>query len=277
MKQKEKLMGNIFANKKPVATEKVEDDYIGGGGTLETDIYPAEIKYAYIGKSQRSDARSLNLSLKIGNSEQNHTIWMTNGKGEVTYKDKKSGEEKNLPGFNQVNSLAMLLLSKEVGDLDVEEKVINLYDYESKKEIPQSVECFTELHGEKLQVALQKQIVDKTQKNENTGEYDPTGETRETNEIIKFFPEDLAVTISEVAHYVESLGGDFDDVLGDGDLGKAIGQMSEENAQYATKWLDKNRGQTWDRSTKTEGKSFGGGKAKSEGGSEKKKSSLFDD
>lgn len=273
-------MGNIFANKKPVKTEKVEDDYIGGGGTLETDIYPAEIKYAYIGKSQRSDARSLNLCLKVNGLEQNHIIWMTNGQGEVTYKDKKTGEEKNLPGFNQVNSLAMLLLSKEIGDLDVEEKTLNLYDFESRREIPQAVDCFVELHGEQLQVALQKQIVDKTQKNEASGEYEPTGETRETNEIVKFFPESLPVTISEVAHYVESLGGDFDDVLSDGDLLKAIGQMSEDHTAYATKWLDKNRHKTWDRSTKAEGKSFGGGKskAKAEGGSsEKKKSALFDD
>jgi hypothetical protein len=270
-------MGNIFAKKKGVKSEKVEDDYIGGGGVLDTDVYSAEIKYAFIGKSSKSDARCLNLCLKIGSMEIQRMIWMTNGAGEVTYKDKKTGEEKNLPGFNQVNSLCMLLASKEVGDMDVEEKTLNLYDYESKKEIPQAVDCFTELHGLSLQVAIQKQIVDKTEKNENTGEYDPTGETRETNEFIKFFPEDRLVTISEVAHYIESLGGDFDDVLGDGDLGKAISQMTEDGA-YAVKWLDKNRHQTWDRSTgKKEGKSFGGGKSSGGGSSEKKKSSLFDD
>lgn len=271
-------MSNIFANKKGVKSEKVEDDYIGGGGVLETDIYPAEIKYAYIGKSNSSNARNLTLSLKVNGLEVQRQIWMTNGDGDVTYKDKKTGEEKNLPGYNQVNSLCMLLCSKEVGDMDVEEKTLSLYDFESKKEIPQAVECFTDLHGLKLNVAIQKQIVDKTEKNESTGDYEPTGETRATNEFIKFFPEDRLVTISEVAHYVKSLGGDFDDVLSDGDLGKAIAQMSEDG-DYATKWLDKNRGETWDRSTgKKEGKAFGGGKSKSGGGSsEKKKSSLFDD
>lgn len=270
-------MGNIFANKKGVKTEKVEDDYIGGGGVLETDIYPAEVKYAYIGKSGSSDAKNLTLSLKVNGLEIQRQIWMTNGKGEVTYKDKRSGEEKNLPGFNQVNSLCMLLCSKEVGDMDVEEKTLNLYDYESKKEIPQAVDCFVELHGLKLNVAIQKQIVDKTEKNEATGDYDPTGETRATNEFIKFFPEDKLVTISEVAHFVQSLGGDFDDVLNDGDLGKAINKM--EDGDYAAKWLEKNRGQTWDKSTgKAEGKAFGGGKSSGGGSSEKKqKSSLFDD
>lgn len=271
-------MGNIFANKKGVKGESVEEDYIGGGGILDTDIYEAEIKYAYIGKSNSSSARSLVLSLKVGDLEKQSTIWMTNGQGDVTYKDKNTGEEKNLPGFNQVNSLCMLIAGQEVGDMEVEEKILKLYDFESKKEISQTVECFIELHGQKLQVAIQKQIIDKTEKNDNTGDYEPTGETREINEFIKFFPETHQVTISEVAHYVKSLGGDFDDVLSDGEINKAIAQMPEQG-DYATKWLERNRGEVYDKSTKKkEGKAFKGGNKKSEGGSkDKKKSSLFDD
>ena len=270
-------MSNIFANKKPAAKAEVEDDYLGGGGVLETDIYPAEIKYAYIGKAANSDARNLTLCLKVNGLEITRSIWMTNRNGDVTYKDKKTGEEKNLPGFNQVNGLCMLIASKEVGDMDVEEKTLNLYDYESQKEVPQAVDCFTELHGEAIQVAIQKQIVDKTAKNDQTGDYEPTGETRETNEFIKFFPEERLVTISEVAHYIKSLGGDFEDVLSDGDLGKAIAKM--EDGDYAQKWLDRNRGETYDKSTgkKAEGKAFKGGSGSSGGGEKKQKSSLFDD
>lgn len=269
-------MSNIFANKKGVKSEKVEEDYLGGGGVLDTDIYPAVIKYAYIGKAANSDARNLTLCLKVnGSHEVTQTIWMTNRNGDVTYKDKKTGEEKNLPGYNQVNSLAMILLSREIGELDVEEKTLNLYDFDAKKELPQAVDCFVELHGVELQVAIQRQTVDKTQKNESTGEYEPTGETRDQNEFVKFFPAERLVTISEVAHFVKSLGGDFDEVLGDGELGKAIARM-EEDGDYATKWLDKNRGQTWDKSKgKSEGKSFKGGS--SGGGEKKQKSSLFDD
>jgi hypothetical protein len=271
-------MSNIFAKAKPAAKAEVEDDFLGGGGVLETDIYPATIKYAYIGKAQNSDARNLTLCLKVGNLELVRQIWMTNKNGDVTYQDKKTKETKNLPGFNQVNGLCMLLTSKEVGQMDVEEKVLSIYDYESKKEVPQACQCFVELHGQNIQVAIQKQIVDKTEKNEATGEYEPTGETRETNEFIKFFPEDRLVTISEVAHFVKSLGGDFEEVLNDGDLGKAISKM-EADGDYATKWLEKNSGQTYDRSTgKKEGKAFSGGKSSGGGSSEKKqKSSLFDD
>ena len=272
-------MSNIFSKAKPAKSAEVEDDFIGGGGVLDTDIYPAVIKYAYIGKAANSDARNMTLSLTINGKEVSRQIWMTNRKGDVTYQDKKSGEEKNLPGYNQVNSLCMLLCSKEVGDMDVEEKILNLYDFDAKKELPQTVECFTELHGLPLQVAIQRVTVDKNKKNESTGEYEPTGETRDENEFIKFFPEDRLVTISEVAHYIKSLGGDFEEILNDGDLPKAVSKMEEDGA-YATTWLEKNRGQTWNKSTgaKGEGKAFKGGKGASGGGStEKKKSSLFDD
>lgn len=269
-------MSNIFANAKPAAKAEVEEDFLGGGGVLESDIYPAKIKYAYIGKAANSNARNLTLSLMVnGNHEIQRQIWMTNKNGDVTYKDKRSGEEKNLPGYNTVNALCMLMASKEVGDMDVEEKTLNLFDFESRKEVPQAVECFTELHGLDLQVAIQRQTVDKTEKNENTGEYEPTGETRDTNEFIKFFPEDRLVTISEVAHFIKSLGGDFEEVLNDGDLTKAISKM-EDDGDYGRKWLEKNRGQTYDKSTgKKEGKAFKGGA--SGGGEKKQKSSLFDD
>ncbi len=270
-------MSNIFSKAKPAQKAEVEDDFIGGGGVLDTDIYSGVIKYAYIGKAANSDARNLTLSVTIGGKEVSRQIWMTNRKGGVTYEDKKTKEEKNLPGYNQVNSLCMLLASKEVGEMDVEEKTLNLYDFDAKKELPQAVDCFVELHGLPLQVALQRVTVDKNKKNESTGEYEPTGETRDENEFIKFFPEDRLVTISEVSNYIKSLGGDFEEILNDGDLPKAVSKMEEDGA-YAATWLEKNRGQTWDKSTGAkEGKAFGGGKSSGGGSSDKKKSSLFDD
>ena len=272
-------MGNIFANTKPATKFEVEDDFIGGGGILDTDIYPATIKYAYIGKAKHSDARNLTLCLLIdGKIEVTRQIWMVNREGSVTRINPKTKKEENLRGYNQVNSLCMLLASKDISEMDQEEKVLNLYDFESKKEIPQTVDCFVELHGCELQVAIQKQIEDKTAKNESTGDWEPTGETREVNEFVKFYAKNCLVTLSEIANFIKSLGGDFKDVLADGELSKAIDKMEEDGA-HASKWLPKNRGQVYDKSTgKREGKSFTGGKS-SEGGSSNKKSkaSLFDD
>lgn len=272
-------MSNIFAGKK-AAADKVEDDFMGGGGALDTDIYPAKIKTAYIGKASASEARNVTLLLDINGREVRQQIWVSNRAGEVTYKDRKTGEDKNLPGFNQINSLCMLVCSKEMGEMDVEELVVKLYDFDAKKELPQSVDCFTELHGEMINVALQRQTVDKTALDQNTGKYEPTGETRDQNEVVKFFPEDKLVTISEVAEFVKSLGGNFDEVVSDGDISKAISNMADDAAEegYAAKWLDRNKGQTYDKSTgkgSTEGKSFSKGADKAK--SSKKKTSLFDD
>jgi hypothetical protein len=271
-------MSNIFSGKKSVKNEKVEDDYLGGGGVLPTDIYQGKIKVAYMQKAANSNAMSIVLLVDVNGKELRSQTWVSNRNGDVTYKDKKTGEEKNLPGFNQMNSLFMLILGKELGDADVEELTVKLYDFEAKKELPQSVECFSELHGEAVTIAVQEQIVDKTEKNDSTGDYEPTGETRNVNEIIKFFAADKMVTISEVAEFIKSLGGNFDEVLADGDLLKAISKMDDEAGNYADKWLEKNKGQPYDKSTgkKAEGKSFGGGSGLSGGGS-KSKASLFDD
>lgn len=270
-------MSNVFSGKKAAPT-KVEDDYIPGGGALDTDIYTAVIKTVYLGKAAASEARSVNLLLDVNGREVREQIWVSNRKGELTYKDKKTGEDKNIPGFNQVNSLCMLVASKEMGDMDVEELTVKLYDFDAKKELPQQVECFSELHGETIQIALQKQIVDKNAKNESTGEYEPTGETREVNQIIKFFPGDKLVTISDVAEFIRGLGGNFDEVLEAGEIHKAIANMDESNSSYADTWLTRNKGETYDKSTGGKGSSEGKSFAKSGGETKAKaKTSLFDD
>ena len=163
--------------------------------------------------------------------------------------------------------------------MDVEEKTLSLYDYESKKEVPQAVDCFVELHGLKLQVAVQRQTVDKTEKNESTGDYEPTGETRDQNEIVKFFAGEKLVTVSEVAEFIKSLGENFDDVVDSGHLLKAIRKVPDENGIYATKWLERNKGETYDKSTgkKAAGKSFTSQAETGSTSGKAKASSLFDD
>jgi len=268
-------MSNIFSGK-TTAAEKIEDDFLAGSGILDTDMYLAKIKTAYIGKAASSDARNITLLLEIAGKEYRSQIWVSNRKGEVTYKDKKTGDDKNLPGFNQINSLCLLVAGQEMGEMTVEELTVKLYDFEAKKELPQAVDCFTALHDEEVMVAMQRQTVDKQAKNEATGEYESTGETRDQNEVVKFFAPGKVVTISEVAEFTKSLGGNFDDVIRDGDVLKAIEHMGDDAGVYAVKWLDRNQGSTYDKSTgkKSGGSTFKGGADKA--GETKAKSSLFD-
>lgn len=274
------MSSNVFAGKK-VAKDTIDEDYIGSGGLFDTDIYPAKIKYAYIGKASASEARSINLILDINGRELRSQTWVSNKSGGVTYTDKTTKEEKNLPGYNQMNSLALLVAGKNLGDLDTEDLIVKIYDYDAKKELPQSVTCFSELHGEMVNVAVQRQTVDKTKKSDTSGDYEPTGETRDQNEIVKFFAGDKLVTISEVAEFIKSLGESFDDVVDNGHLLKAIKKVPDENGNYADKWLERNKGQTYDKSSgkKSAGKAFTSAADKESGSDsgKKKASSLFDD
>lgn len=286
-------MSNVFANKKTAKKDTgVEEDFLSSGGVLDTDVYQATIKTAYLQDSQSSKAQAVNLLLDVNGREVRPQIWVSNKNGDVTYVDKKTKEDKNLPGFNQINSLAMLVLGKELGELDVEELTVKLYDFDAKKELPQAVDCFSELHGEKVYVAIQRQTVDKTKKNDSTGEYEPTGETRDQNEVVKFFAADKMVTISEVEQYIKEAtrqsmieDGDltpdvsdaFNDVLASGHLLKAIAKMDDDVGGYASKWLEKNKGETYDKSTgkKAAGKEFSGGSGAAAG--KAKSAALFDD
>lgn len=272
-------MSNIFAGKQTAKADTgVETDFIGGGGPLDTDIYLAKIKAAYIGKAAASEAKNVTLILDVNGREVRSQIWVSNRTGDVTYRDKKTNEDKNLPGFNQINSLCLLTAGKPLGEMDVEELVVKIYDYDAKKELPQAVECFAELHGESINIALQRQTVDKTAKNDATGTYDATGETRDQNEIVKFFAADKLVTISEVEEFIKSLGESFTDVVDNGHLIKAMKKMGDQSGNYADKWLDRNKGQIYDKSTgkKAEGKAFAGASAGGSTGAAKK-ASLFDD
>lgn len=268
-------MTNIFSGKTTAKGEGVEDDFLAGSGILDTDIYLATIKTAFIGKAASSEARNVTLLLDINGREHRVQIWVSNRNGDVTYKDKKTGEDKNLPGFNQVNSLCLLVTGQEMGDMEVEELTVKLYDFDAKKELPQAVDCFTSLHGEQVMVAMQRQTVDKTTKNDATGAYDATGEVKDINEVVKFFAVNSVVTISEVAEFVKSLGGSFEDIVRDGDVLKAISRMDTDAGVYAEKWLERNKGETWNKAT---GKAKSGTKFSGSSNTDKPKSknSLFD-
>lgn len=272
-------MSNIFADATTATNDGIEEDFLGGGGVLPSDIYNFEIKTAYLRGASSSKAMSVNFIFDINGKEVRQQIWVSNRNGDVTYEDKKTKDKKNLPGFNQVNSLSLLMLGQELGEMAVEERTIRIYDFEAKKEVPQAVDCFIDLHGKKGQMALQQQTVDKTKKDDN-GSYVPTGETRDQNEVVKFFAEQKPVTISELVEFVKGLGETYDDIRRQGDPAILVGKMPDDAGVYASSWLAKNKNEVYDKSkgaSKNGGKSFAG--AATSGGNEEvseKKTSLFD-
>lgn len=182
-----------------------EKDSVGSGGPLESGLYKATVALAYISKSA-GGAMGLVLNLKTeAGKEIRQTLWMTSGtaKGCKNYYE-KDGEKHYLPGFNHANSLALLTCGKEIASMETETKVVNVYSAEAKAEVPTKVEMLMDLIGQEIIVGLIKQTVDKTKKNESTGVYEATGETRDENEIDKLFRARDRMTTAEIRAQAET-------------------------------------------------------------------------
>jgi hypothetical protein len=244
-------MSKLFGNLNTEGAEKVVDR-VGGGGTVPTGIHTGTIKAAYAGKSD-GGANSITILADLGGRELRVTEWVTNKAGQNTWQDKQDKTKKHLlPGFITVNDLCLLLADAELSDMDFEEKVLKLYDYDAKKEIPTNVQVIAGLTGKPVTLAVVEQIVDKTKKNEATGEYEPTGETRNENIIEKVLHSDMR-TVTEIREGVTEAG-------------------------WAPKWLEKNAGKTRNKAKGADGKTGapGGRGAPAAGGtSQAPKSSLF--
>lgn len=188
------LLKNL-ATDDSIANEK---DSLGGGGVLESGAYPSKVTLAYVTKST-GGATGLVLKAKTSEGRDiNQTLWMTSGtaKGGKNYYE-KDGVKSYLPGFIAANALSLLTTGKDIAELDTETKVVNVYNSEAKAEIPTKVEMVVDLLGKDIVIGLIKQTVDKNVKND-AGMYVASGETRDENEIDKFFRAEDHLTTAEI-------------------------------------------------------------------------------
>lgn len=182
-----------------------EKDSLGSGNSVfESNTYPMTVSLAYFGKAD-SGAMSFNLLLKAEDGrELKQTLWITSGtaKGGKNYYE-KDGAKHYLPGFIHADALCLLTLGKPITTMEPEEKVISLWSSAAKAEVPTKVQMLTDLLGQEITVGVIKQTADKTRKNEVTGAYEPTGETREENEIDKLFRTRDGKTTAEIRAQAE--------------------------------------------------------------------------
>ena len=206
-----------------------EKDSVGGGFVLDSNLYNFTVKLAYLQKAA-SEALSLVVHLTTEDGKDvRQQFWMTSGKekGCKNYYVDGKGDKQYLPGFNMANSLCLLTVGKEIGQMETETKVVNIYSKEASAEVPTNVEMLTELLGKQVLGGLIKQIVDKNVK-DAAGNYVPSGETREENELDKLFRERDGKTTAEI-----------------------LAQAPE--AVFIETWKKKWVGQVKDKSTKTAG------------------------
>lgn len=214
-----------------------ETDRKGGSFIVESGADRYTIELAYTEKSS-GGALGLHLHLKSDSALLKTAIYVTSGdaKGNKTYyTDKKDPNvTHNLPGFNLGESLCQLTVGQDLDTVNnaKEEKVVKLWDFNAGAEMPKTVDALTMLHGQEIVAGVLKSIEDKKSKGDD-GQYHPTGQTIEKNEIDKFFSADTGMTMTEQKHCAKS--------------GETI--ADEEKYLNAT-WIPKNQGNTQDNSTK---------------------------
>lgn len=189
---------NMLANLKADDDIKTETDSVGSGGVVDSGLYPAEIELAYL-EEAKSEALALVVHFKTDSGRTiQQKLWMTGGKdkGKKNYWTDKDDVKHFLPGFNHANALALLTVKKEISELEPEEKVVKLWNYEAKAEVPTKVQVVTELLKQRVILGVLKQTVDKTKLEGSV--YVPTGETRDENEVDKIFRESDKMTTAEI-------------------------------------------------------------------------------
>lgn len=183
---------------KPTTDTVEETDSIGANALLDSNVYLGIIELAYLNVSA-GGATSLNVNYNIKGKILKSTMWITSGKAKgckTTYTN-KNGKEVHLPGFSIANHICLLTAGVNIYELDTEKKVIKLYNYEAKKDIPTEVECLTPIMGKEIQLGVIRQIVDKNVKTDS-GQYVPSGDTREENEVDKIFQAGTGRTVVEI-------------------------------------------------------------------------------
>ena len=229
-------MDNFLDGLDEVATAEKEKDTVGGVNTLESGIYPSTITSAYFGLST-GGAKKIVLEAKSKTNQIiRSTLFITSGtaKGGKNYYE-KDGKTHYLPGWLAAQSLVTLTLGIPINKLEPEEKVVGIYNYDLSAEVPTPVSMITQLIGKEINIGLIKQTVNKRVKDAQ-GKYVPSADTRDENEIDKFFHADTNMTTAEIlanapkAVFIETWKDKWDGVTRD----KTVKVTPGKNAPNST-------------------------------------------
>jgi hypothetical protein len=141
----------------------------------------------------------------------------------IFYTDKKTGEDKELPGYTMTNELLVAVLGEDmvfedsdgddfIGDMfdlleeeGIEEKSIPLYNFKKGKEVPTKVPVMTAIIGGTVSAGVLDTFMDIPAKSPNgkiiytDGKAEPSGKYYRGNKISKFFNTESGMTYDEFA------------------------------------------------------------------------------
>jgi len=213
----------------PDKAQPANIERVGGRFAWESGVYDANVKLVYLNKA-KSEAISFNVLLENSDGKElKESFWIKSGKekGNKTYYT-KDGKDYPLPGYAVANSLCVAATGQELPQCmpTAEKKTINLYDVEQGKEVPTERPVIMGLKDKPVKVAVHQITENKRKKNDSTGKYEDTNETRTINEC-KFFGNAEGQTADEI--------------------------LSKSPATMFDKWAEKNTGTVIDKTSKGAG------------------------
>ena len=214
-------MSNPFASLNTEGLTENKDVLGGSFGAFESGLYDGTIKAAYAGKSDGGAqfiAVVVETLVNGQKREYRETLYVTNRQGQNFYE--KDGQKSPLPGFTTANDLALLSTGHSLDKQNFEERVINVYNFDQRKEVPTKVLMAVDMVGKPITLGILKQTVNKNVKVGN--EYKPTNEKRDENVIDKVFHTESGKTVSEFTRKIDT-------------------------AEFKGQWSEKNTGQTRDK------------------------------
>lgn len=209
-----------------LGTDGLEEsqDRLGGFQTFNTDIYTGVIKAAYAGESAKG-AMSISFIIAMpGGREYKETVYVTNKKKENFFmQDKKKIP---LPGFTVVDDICLIATGKPLAEQETEEKVIKIYNYDSKKDEPTAVQMLVGLLDQPIKVGIQKTLENKKEKSGD--DYVDVAGEREVNNIEKVFHPEMNLTVAEA-------------------------RSGQDAAAFHDAWLERNKDKVRDKRTIKDG------------------------
>jgi hypothetical protein len=216
---------SLFSN---LGTEGLaqSEDRLGGFQAYPSDIYVGKVKMAFA-DAAASGAQSVTVILDLNGKEYSETIYITNKEGKNFFMDKQDKTKKvPLPGFSTINDLCLVATAKPLAEQEAEDKLVKVYDKDTKGQIPKSKPVLVDLIGKEVAVAISQRLENKQAKDGN-GVYQPTAESVTRNSIDKVFDVETKLTVVEV--------------------------QNNRPAEFWDAWLKQNKDKTQDRRTIKEG------------------------
>lgn len=214
------MSNNLFGK---LSNEGLEEsqDRLGGFSPYDSGIYTGKIKAFYAGASAQG-AQFVAIIAELAGKEYRETFYVTNKKGENFFLNKDDKTKKvPLPGFTIVDDICLITTGKPLSEQETEDKMISLYNFDTKKEEPKSVPMLTEVIGKEISLGILK-ILENKSKDDGTGNYVTTADTREVNNVDKVFHPEMKLTVAEARN-------------------------GAEEAKFWDAWDNKNKGQTRDK------------------------------